>query len=124
MFSAGFSSGKLALFDPAQAPRPAASRPVDTPIQACLIIAVNPVALRLTVHPAKPRSRLAAEAIEHHRNRQDARRLPGVRRSLGCFAQIGGAHIRPSNRNPSHLPPPQINKGSIDSHNGAEGKLP
>lgn len=74
---------KLALFDPAQAGGPAPSRPVGKPIQACLIVAVNPVAQRLAVHPAKPRRVLAAEAIEHHRNGQDARRLPGIRRSLG-----------------------------------------
>ena len=32
---------KLALFNPAQARRPAASRPVRKPIQTCLIIAVT-----------------------------------------------------------------------------------
>ena len=31
---------KLALFDPAQACRPPASRPIRKPIQACLIVAV------------------------------------------------------------------------------------
>ncbi len=36
----------LALFDPAQACGPAASRPVSKPIQTCLIVAVNPVAQR------------------------------------------------------------------------------
>ena len=65
---------KLALFNPAQARWPAASRPVRKPIQTGLIIAVNPVAQRLTVHPTEPRRLLAAEAIEHHRNGQDARR--------------------------------------------------
>ncbi len=40
---------------------------------------------------------------------QDARRLPGIRRSLGRRPQIGGTPIRSSNRNPSHLPPPRIN---------------
>ena len=43
----------LALFDPAQAGRPAASRPVGKPLQTGLIVAVNPVALRLTVHPRR-----------------------------------------------------------------------
>jgi hypothetical protein len=79
---------QLALLDPAQARGPAASRPVGKPIQTCLIIAVNPVSQRLTIHPAKPRRRLAAEAVEHHRYGQDARRLPGVRRSLGRRARL------------------------------------
>ncbi len=43
----------------------------------------DPVAQRLAVHPAEPRRRLAAEAIEQHRNGQDARCLPGVPRPLG-----------------------------------------
>ena len=61
----------------------APSRPVGKPIQASFIVAVNPVAQRLAVHPAKPRRVLAAEATEHHRNGQEARRLLGIRRSLG-----------------------------------------
>lgn len=35
---------KLALFDPAQAGWPAATCPVRKPFQACLVVAVNPVA--------------------------------------------------------------------------------
>jgi len=92
--------GRAALFDPAQARGPAASCPISKSLQTCLVIAVNPVAQRLAVHPAKPRRLLAAEAIEHHGNGQDARRLPGVRRSLGRCTQIAGTHIRSSNRNP------------------------
>ena len=98
----------LALFDPAQARGPAASRPVSKPIQPSLIVAVNPVAQRLPVHAAKPRRFLAAEAIEHHGNGQDTRCLLGIRRSLGRRAQIGGTHIRSSNRNPSHLHPREL----------------
>ncbi len=37
----------IALFDPAQAGRPTASRPVSKPLQTCLIVAVNPVAQAL-----------------------------------------------------------------------------
>ena len=36
--------------------RACCSRPVCEPLQTCLIVAVNPVAQRLTVHPAKPAS--------------------------------------------------------------------
>ena len=68
----------FALFDPAQAGRPAASHPVRKPIQTCLIVAVDPVAQRLTVHATKPRRLRAAEIIEHHRNGQDSRCLLGV----------------------------------------------
>ncbi len=95
----------LALFDPAQACGPPASPPIRKPIQTCLIVAVNPVAQRLAVHPAKPRRVLPAETIKHHSYGQDARRLPGIPRPLGRRAQIGGTHIRSSNRNPSHLHP-------------------
>ena len=114
----------LALLDPAQACRPAASRPVSKPIQPCLIVAVNPVAQCLPVHAAKPRRFLAAETIERHGNGQHARCLLGIRRSLGRRAQIRGAHVRSSNRNPSHLHPSRINADSIDSQNSAERNPP
>ena len=53
----------FSLLDPAQARRPAGSEPAPQPIQTCLVVAVNPVAQRLTVHPAKPRRILAAETM-------------------------------------------------------------
>ena len=114
----------LALFDPAQAGGPAASRPVRKPIQPCLIIAVNPVAQRLPVHAAKPRRFLAAEAIEHHGNGQDTRCLLGIRRSLGRRTQIGGTHIRSSNRNPSHLHPRKSMQTASIHISGAERNPP
>jgi hypothetical protein len=105
-FGALFDPGrKLALLDPAQAGGAAASRPVSKPFQPFLIVAVNPVAQRLAVHAAKPRCLLAAETIEHHGYGQDARRLFGIRRCPCRRTQIGGTHIRSSNRYRSHIHP-------------------
>jgi hypothetical protein len=115
--------GKLALFDPTQFCRPAASRPIDKSIQTFLVVAVNPVTQALPIHSTKPSRLLAAEAIENHGDGHDTQRLPGVCRYPRRRTQIGRAHIHSSNRNPSHLAP--ANRfDAIDSQIEPEGNPP
>ncbi|MGB7917036.1 MAG: hypothetical protein WCF79_17355 [Rhodomicrobium sp.] len=114
---------KFALFDPAQACRPAASRPVDKPIQTFLIVAMNPVAQRLPVHSTKPRRLLAAKAIEHL---AVARMRDACLALVDCFAAARKSAALISVRviETPTISTPRINTDAIDSQNEAEGNLP